>query len=49
MYTFVNVSALGFYASTVGGSYLAVFFAMLGNFFSNSMLLGWAFWNWVWP
>lgn len=42
MYTFVNVSALGFYASTVGGSYLAVFFAMLGNFFNNSTLLGWA-------
>jgi basic amino acid/polyamine antiporter, APA family len=42
MYTFVNVSALGFYASTVGGSYLAVFFAMLGNFFNNSTLNGWA-------
>lgn len=42
MYTFVNVSALGFYASTVGGSYLAVFFATLGNFYNNSTLLDWA-------
>jgi APA family basic amino acid/polyamine antiporter len=42
MYTFVNVSALGFYASTVGGSYLAVFFATLGNFYHNSMLISWA-------
>ena len=42
MYTYVTVSALGFYASTVGGSYVAVFFAMLGNFYHNSILLGWA-------
>jgi APA family basic amino acid/polyamine antiporter len=42
MYTFVNVSALGFYASTVGGSYLGVFFAMLGSFYNNSQLLSWA-------
>ncbi len=42
MYTFVNVSALGFYASTVGGSYLGVFFAMLGSFYKNSQLLSWA-------
>jgi basic amino acid/polyamine antiporter, APA family len=42
MYTFVNVSALGFYASTVGGSYLAVFFATLGNFYKNSTLTSWA-------
>jgi amino acid transporter len=42
MYTFVNVSALGFYASTVGGSYLGVFFAMLGNFYNSPMLLNWS-------
>jgi amino acid transporter len=42
IYTFVNVCALGFYASTVGGSYLAVFFAMLGNFYNNAMLNSWA-------
>jgi amino acid transporter len=42
MYTFVNVSALGFYASTVGGSYLGVFFAMLGSFFKNNQLLSWS-------
>jgi amino acid transporter len=41
MYTFVNVSALGFYASTVGGSYLGVFLTMLGNFYNNNLLLGW--------
>jgi len=45
IYTFVNVCALGFYASTVGGSYLAVFFAMLGNFYNNSMLNAWAAWS----
>jgi amino acid transporter len=44
VYTFVNVCALGFYASTVGGSYLAVMFAMLGNFFNNPMLTGWGNW-----
>ena len=42
MYTFVNVSALGFYASTVGGSYLGVFLAMLGSFYNNSQLLSWS-------
>ena len=42
MYTFVNVAALGFYASTVGGSYLGVFFAMLGTFFNNSQLMSWS-------
>jgi amino acid transporter len=39
MYTYVNVTALGFYASTIGGSYLAVFFATLGNFYSNQNLV----------
>jgi APA family basic amino acid/polyamine antiporter len=42
MYAYVNVSALGFYSATIGGSFLAVFFAMLGNFYNNATLLAWA-------
>jgi len=42
MYAYVNITALGFYAATVGGSFVAVFFAMLGNFYHNPMLLDWA-------
>jgi amino acid transporter len=41
MYTFVNVTALGFYSATIGGSFLAVFFVMLGNFYNNPTLLAW--------
>ena len=42
IYTFVNVTALGFYAATIGGSFLAVFFATLGNFYNNATLLSWS-------
>jgi len=42
IYTFVNVTALGFYAATIGGSFLAVFFATLGNFYNNATLLAWS-------
>jgi len=42
MYTYVNVTALGFYAATIGGSFLAVFFATLGNFYNSATLLSWS-------
>jgi amino acid transporter len=42
IYTFVNVTALGFYAATIGGSFLAIFFATLGNFYNNATLLSWS-------
>jgi amino acid transporter len=42
MYCFVNVSALGFYATTVGGANLGPFFAIMGSFYNNPTLLSWA-------